>query len=352
MIRVRAAGWGDGWWRVGGDFYAAEGGRVWRLGPGRGWWAVGAVHQVVPGDDGPVAWVDGRSLRLGPDGAARPHRLPFGWVADGFVYARVAGEVRCVEAVAPRERVWVGGGGTVVVEALDHVRAATAGRAPRRVAPAAGGLRLTEDGTALAWVEQDGARRTELGSGRALPREGLPVTPDLWWRDGQLIAGRLRHTPVVREGTAARDGRWLAGPAGRVWDLAEGRPVTAPGTVRAGVTVAHGGGFVTIDGESGHGHRVGADGVADAFRVPVDADDVVVAGVSDGGAVWVRTAEGHGFRVVGGAVSPASPPRIPPRRPPGVTASAGRFRDAWEVEVGGVRWWWNDTGWLWSEPAG
>ena len=146
MITVRAAGWGDGWWRVDGRFVVSDGLRLWGLTPGGPRvWALPRVLQVFP--DGPglrVVVRDGRgfaTIHLPVDGD--PRREPPGdrvrdaegetWIADGFVYRRRGAGTRAIDALGAGERAFVGPAGVVVVLGRDGLRVGAPGRTPRPV---------------------------------------------------------------------------------------------------------------------------------------------------------------------------------------------------------------------------
>lgn len=357
MIELLAAGWGEGWWRVGGDWYVSDGQRLWSPGSPARCWPIAQVRQLVFDPDGLRAVTADGEARLTADGAVR--RLPRGapvrwgelavWVADGFVYARLPGGTRAIDAIGPRERAWVGGGGAVVVEGPRGIRAGAPGRTPRPVGPGEG-IRVSDDGRWFALRTPAGAVRRPLPDGEARALAGWPITDQISW-DGALH-GAPGPCPVAREGTSARQADRLAGPDGRVWDLATGRPVTDPGTVAAGVTVPMGGGFLSIDGETGRGGFVDDAGPGWAVALPLDPDDVARDGRPDGDEVWVGTALGEGFRVgPGGRVTPAPPPPRLRRRREEVDSPAGRLSVTGTASVGARTWAWNDDGWLWRFAA-
>jgi hypothetical protein len=350
VIRLHAAGWGEGWWRVGGRTWVADGERLWAFGGGCR--RLGAVHQVVP--DGAGAAVVGRGerglWRLGTDG--RPRAAGELGVGDGFVYADTPTGRRAVDALGPGEHAWIGGGGVVVVEGPDGLRVGLPGRTPRRVAAVARGVRVDEDGSAVAWVDDEAARGVVLATGERYPLDGWPVTARAAFADGVVRRGALRWARSGLEGSAARAGTLLAGPGGRVWDLGRARPVTAPGTVLPGATVAVGTTFVTVDALTGAGHHVGPDGVSAPFRLPLEDDDVVTEGWSRDGAAAFVTALGVTFVVEPAGAREASLTAPPRRRPATVTTAWGPFRGASTAEVDGAAWLWNDAGWLVSWPIG
>jgi hypothetical protein len=353
VIDLFAAGWGEGWWRVRGAFWVSDGRRLWAPGRPARVWRVEGVHQVLA-DDAGLRVLAASEHRPDPAGVLRPvgpGRAVYGgaesWVADGYVYHRSGGVTRAVDRSGPGERTWIGGGGVVVVEGPDGVRVGLPGRTPTLLAAEAAGLRLAEDGAAVAFVGPEGAERVALSGGARTTLVGLPVTDRLQWRDGALWSGRVRFGSVVQEASAARLGHLLAGPAGRVWDLVAARAVTAPGTVLPGATAVVGDGFVTVDGETGRGHFVGPGGVRDPFVLPLDPDDVVAGIVVADGAAWAVTALGEGFRWTGAGWSPGNAPRIPRPRPAELETPAGPFADAaqWRSPDGST-WVWNHGGWL------
>jgi hypothetical protein len=357
VIELVAAGWGEGWWRAGGSWWVSDGVRLWSPGRRTRWWDAPGVRQVVADPfDGPRAVTGAGNLRLHAGGAASPLRrsTPLraaggleAWVADGFAYVRRDGRTRALDALGPGEWGWVAGGGALVVEGPSGVRAGAPGRTPAPLGEGEG-IRVAEDGSALALLGPDGPWRLGLadGSRRALP--GLPVTDTLAWVDG-LVRGRgLRSPPVVREGSAALREPLLAGPGGRVWDLRAARPVTAPGSVLAGVTVPLGEGFLTLDGETGEGWLVDAAGPGRPVRLPLEPDDAVRGALAADGAALVVSSLGAGFRVTpDGAVRPAAPPPLPRTRPRALDSPAGPLRATGSLALAGRTWAWNDDGWLW-----
>jgi hypothetical protein len=218
------------------------------------------------------------------------------WRSAGFVYRSgpqaIASHAGAVE-VGPHGAVLLG----------DDARwtwFAPPGRSPRRIdvarhpwgtrwADDGGNARFVAPGDEPRWVDLLGA------TGPGLPADGEGLTWD----------GHVRGLHAA-EATCACDGRYLAGPAGRVWDLRT-LSSSADEGVRFGVTVRTAAGWVSLDWESGEGFVLAPDGriLADVHGPPD-----LATGWWDEDGVAVETLDGDRLRLDGAA--PRSEPPTPP----------------------------------------
>lgn len=357
------AGQGSGWWWPGRPV-VADPHRVWILDdrsalpvplPG--------VDQVFRDGAAVVAVAGRRSARIVGDTVVyEPHR-PWDrptvgarvWLDEGYVYREVNDHTTAIEALRPGERVAVGPHGALLAGDGAWTRGGLPGRSPRPLERALvpSPVRWADHGRTVAGIDEDERGVVvDLASGRVRDLDGTPVAADTWLRNGVVIRDGTVLRRGVLEASAARQGAWLAGPGGRVWNLATGRPVGRRGVVVAlGVTVGTPTGFVTVDWASHRGWTVDHEGVRhDPFRLPLDDDDTVVAGFWEDGAVHLETALGEQLRIVDGRVE-AGDREVPPREEPVlVDTPAGPFEASGTAEVGAFRFGWNDDGWLLAWP--
>jgi hypothetical protein len=336
--------------------------RVWVLEPGSALpVALVGVAQVLRDGDGFLVVAGRRWARIAGDvverGSDRRERKTVGearvWVDDGFVYRQTPQGTAAVDVVTSGEDVAVGPHGALLAGSGGWQRGGVPGRSPRllRRALAPSPVRWAEDGRTVAGVDEDERGViVDLATGEVRQVDGTPVAVDTWLRGTRIE----RHGTAVRrdvtEATAARWGDRLAGPGGRVWSLSTGRPFGRRGVVALGVTVGMPSGFVTVDWATSRGWTVDLGGSrCDPFRLPIEADDTVVAGVWDDGAVHLETALGERLRWVDGRVE-AGDREVEPPEPLAVETPAGPFEASGTADVGAHHFVWNDDGWLIAWP--
>lgn len=371
-----------GWWWHGGIAAVSDGARLWILRAGSD--AVCArlerVIQVGVDRRGLVAVTDDGWLRWSPstgsvDRGEHPAGLrgvPGGdervWVADGFVYREAGGRTTAIDVVGDAEDVAVGPHGALLIGGDGGFdRGAPPGRSPRplpaRLDATEAQLRWSVGGTVVA---APGAR-IGLDNGRLHPIDGVPAAIDAWHRGDRIVRdgdGRTL-TRGLGEASAARWGSWLAGPGGWVWSLRTGAPCARRRVVALGCTVGTPAGFVTVDWETNRGWTVSpTDGTrADPFTLALAPDDTVVDGWYADGAVYVDTALGQRLRIARAEVTdaPGGPDRddvwdvdADPDEDPDADAARtpfGAVDAAGAAVVDGVRFVWDDAGWLLASPA-
>jgi hypothetical protein len=354
------AGLGRGWWWPRCPA-VADARRVWVISGGEAHVLPLAEVEQVGRDERGIVAVSGRrwarlgaGLTLGETGRERV--VPGGeariWRDEEFVYRQEGGRTRAVEVLAPGERLAVGPHGALAAGMDAWTRAGSPGRTPRPLPRPLGQqpLRWSSDGGRVAGLDADGqAVVVDLASGRLREVRGVPASSDTFLVGDALMRGRHEVYGPVTEATCARYGDWLAGPAGALWSLSDGRRRSPRGSVWLGVTVGTPSGFVTVDWATGRGHRLGWDGErVEPFVVPLAEDDLVEAGVWEDGAVHLQTAMGVRWRLVGGELARGD------REVEGVEAGevvespVGEVEVSGTVRVGGRRWAWSDDGWLWA----
>lgn len=352
------AGRGTGWWWPGVPV-VADPLRIWVLGEVASSVPAPDAEQVLrDGDD--LVVLSGRTwVRIAGERATRGrHPLALGpvglWVDEGFVYRAHGGRTTAIDIVRRGERVTFGPRGAALLGVDGWTRGGLPGRSPRPLARPLleSPVRWSDDGRRVAGLDEDEQGVVvDLETGRVEEVDGQPVSVDTWLRGAEIVRdGRIVRRGVA-EASTARQGDRLAGPAGRLWSLGTGCPVGDEGVVALGVTVGTPTGFVTVDWATHCGWTVDPDGVRrDPFRLPLDEDDTVVAGIWDAGAVHLETALGERFRVLGGRVAPGDRPVTPPDGPETIESPAGSFDAAGTAEVGSHRFAWNDDGWLLAWP--
>lgn len=277
------------------------------------------------------------------------------WTDEGFVYRRSEGHTRAVDVLAPGERLWVGPHGALLAGRDGPARGAAPGLTPRPLpcSLAPDPIRWSTDGLRLCGVEEGGQRVIiDLPSGRVYRRQGIPVGvgPALV-ADEIRLANRRLFGPVA-PASCARQGRWLAGPGGALWDLQTGRKI-ATRCVPLGLVVAAPEGFLAVDFETNEASWLRFDGSASRpFSLRMRAEDTPVAGLAAEGAVYLSTALGRSIRVAGEQVTRADLEiEEPPPHPP-VQGPAGEILASGSCDFEGRTFVWNDDGWLlsWRAP--
>ncbi|MBX2801151.1 MAG: hypothetical protein KTR31_25950 [Myxococcales bacterium] len=334
------------------------------------WWCRGArvfplpwpgVQQVQPCQGGVEAWLaDGRHVRAGVRGhevvrrGCRIAGRTEAWASEGYLYARTAAGVRALDVIRPSERV-VAGGGWVLLGSETLSRAARTGAtpAPLGLELQASSVRVGRRGR-VQGLDATGARVTlDLQRGTARLGEGLPVGPEHHVdAHGRLRRGQRVYRRGLVEASCARWEDLLAGPAGVVWSLTTGRPLFRRPAIRLGVTVGSPAGFVTVDWDTHEGVTVDphTGQQRDAFRLPLEPEDTVVAGSYADGAVHLTTALGVGLRVVGGRVETSQVVVAEPAAERVLVTDAGDVPCADIADVGGHRFGWTEDGWLLAIP--
>lgn len=321
-------------------------GRVERIDPRRQRVGERRAHRAPAGP-----WrLDGIHL---PAGALRSRDLcPFPkgagalWSSDGYLYRIEApGSVSVIGVTGS----WRPGplGAALVGDEGAWTRGAAPGR-PLTDLPCdlVDPVRFASDGRSVAGICPDGFGVTiDLVTSTILERrDAIPVGERAWLQPSGVLV--VRDLPVrmgIREASWAVAGDRLAGPGGRVWDLSRGVPVGEGEPIQLGATVSLPDGFASVHWENGEGVRVDRDGhVRERFRIPLDADDVIVDGEVLGGILHFGTAMGAGFAVDGRSITSCEPPEVArPEAPEGWPIQVEA-----QTQVGRIRWGWTTEGLL------
>jgi hypothetical protein len=272
-------------------------------------------------------------------------------IDEGFVY--VAG--RPVVSLAPGERAWAGPGGALLVGAVLVDRGALPGRTPRDLHPSLvpESVRWSDDGRRVAGVGPDGAAVViDLGSREVVQLGNVePVAVDAWIdRTGCLVRNGVTVLDGLREASPAVWEDQLAGPGGLVWSLRTGAPVSAERVVALGCTVGTPDGFVTVDWQTHMLRTLPSAGPGAEAPLPLEPDDLVVAGVWADGAVHLSTAYGRNLTWRDGRVEPGDRTVRQPA-PASIDTPVGPWRMAGTTAVDGTTFGWTEDGWLLAWPA-
>lgn len=267
-------------------------------------------------------------------------------VEGGYVYSAVGEGWRATGCVSG-DAVWVHPSGAVAAGDPFVQRAAAPGRslADIGVRLMASSLRFAPSGRVLYGVDEHGhGKQVDLLRREVREVAGTPLGASARLREGRLFVDHEVVQDGLAEATPAASATHLAGPGQRVWDLREGQPISAAGTVALGATCALEDGFATVDWQSHRGWRVDGSGrVHGHFHVPLDEDDTVVALVPIEGRLVAISAEGRCLDADTGQPAPTFP--APPRAGT-VATPRGPLRHAVQVTVNGTTYAGSESGWL------
>jgi hypothetical protein len=231
--------------------------------------------------------------------AHRPMRFDGGavWIDAGHVW-RWDGQLRAIGDAPRSARLSVSEVGSACFGARSFTHAALPGRSAEAIPisfDADGwGVRWSGDGEVLFGADANGQGWSWHLRLRALARlPGRPVDATACFSEA---LPSFAHR--IRDAGCAVDGDRLAGPAGLVWDLIDGTPVSTDPVIASGATFALRGRFGTIDGATGVGRWVSREGaVVGDFQIPLHAEEEIDRAHTIPDAALVLTTDDRLFRV-------------------------------------------------------